>query len=254
VDLTVLGSGTVAPSPRRTAPAHWVQAGEVQLLIDCGAGATHRLARYVPEWWHLTHVALSHFHVDHWGELPHLLFALRWGIDPPRTAPLTILGPEGLRVRITHLAAAYGDWITDPGFPLSVEELTPHEPRALSDDVTLDCCRTPHTDRSLALSLQDGTDRLVYTGDTGPSEHLGRWAAGCDLLLCECSLPDDQGVEIHLTPRQVGALARAVEPGQVVLTHFYPPVEGTGPARVVREQFDGIVVEAADGDRFTTGR
>jgi ribonuclease BN (tRNA processing enzyme) len=94
---------------------------------------------------------------------------------------------------------------------------------------------------------------LVYTGDTGPSGELAAWAKGCDLLLAECSLPEPLGVDIHLTPEQAGDLAREAAAGRLVLTHFYPPVETSDPARKAGERFKGSVVAARDGDRFTIG-
>ena len=68
MELVVLGSGTVAPSPQRTAPAHWVTTGDVRLLLDCGAGVLHRAAQFGVPWPTVTHIALTHFHPDHWGE------------------------------------------------------------------------------------------------------------------------------------------------------------------------------------------
>ncbi len=125
MELTVIGSGTVAPSADRTAPAHWVSAGPVRLLLDCGAGTLHRAATFGIPWETVTHVAVTHFHPDHWGELPMLLFALRWGTEPRREAPLHLLGPVGLRDRLEHLAAAYGLWVTAPDVPLHLDEIRP---------------------------------------------------------------------------------------------------------------------------------
>ncbi|MBE0594212.1 MAG: ribonuclease Z, partial [Gemmatimonadales bacterium] len=116
--LTVLGSGTVAPTPDRAAAAHWIEAGDVRLLLDCGAGTLQRAASFGIPWERVTHVAITHFHVDHWGELPHFLFALRWGIEPARTAPLVLLGPRGLRARLTLAAGAFEDWLVRPEYPL----------------------------------------------------------------------------------------------------------------------------------------
>ena len=101
--------------------------------------------------------------------------------------------------------------------------------------------------------MRDAHARLVYTGDTGPSDALARWARGCDLLLAECSLPDTQAIGIHLTPSQAGALAGAAAARRLVLTHFYPAIEGTDPASVAARAFGGEVLAANDGDRFTIG-
>jgi len=248
--LTVLGSGTVAPSASRTAPGHWVEAGAQRLLLDCGAGVLHRAAEHGIPWHTVTHLAITHFHADHWGELPHVLFALRWGIEPPRATPLVLLGPAGLGERLEHLSRAFGDWVLAPGFPLEVIELGPEGTRALDATTTLEWTRTPHTDESLAFGVRHGGHRLVYTGDTGPSSQLADWARACDLLLAECSLPEERAMAIHLTPSQAGALARDAGAKSLVLTHFYPPVEAVQPARRAAEAFAGPVTAARDGDRF----
>lgn len=253
MELTVLGSGTVAPSVGRTAPAHWVSAGSVRLLLDCGAGVLHRAAQFGVDWPGVTHVALTHFHPDHWGELPMLLFALKWGTLPPRSAPLQLLGPVGLKTRLTVLAGALGDWVLDSGYPLDVREIEPGGQAVLGDGIALEACKTPHTEESLAYAVRGRQARLVYTGDTGRSDALARWARDCDLLLAECSLPDGQGIAIHLTPSEAGALARAAQAHRLVLTHFYPAIEGTDPASVAARAFGGEVIAARDGDRFTIG-
>jgi ribonuclease BN (tRNA processing enzyme) len=90
----------------------------------------------------------------------------------------------------------------------------------------------------------------VYTGDTGPSDALGDWARGCDLLVAECSLPDAMALDIHLTPRQAGALAARAGAKQLVLTHLYPPVEAVDIVAVVAECYRGPVTIAWDGARF----
>ncbi len=253
MELVVIGSGTVAPSAQRTAPAHWLTAGEVRLLLDCGAGMLHRAARHQVPWADVTHVAVTHFHPDHWGELPMLLFALRWGTLPARSALLRVIGPVGFRTRMTVLAGALGDWVLEPGYPLELVEIAPGESLELAGEVHLEACKTPHTDESLAYAVRDGQARLVYTGDTGPSSDLARWAKPCDLLLAECSLPETQAIAIHLNPTQAGTLGRAAGARRLVLTHFYPAVEGTDPASVAARAFGGEVVTANDGDRFTIG-
>lgn len=251
--LTALGTGTVAPSARRAAPAWWLEAGAVRLLMDVGAGTLLRAAAHEVRWPAVTHIALTHFHVDHWGELPHILFALKHGTEPARSAPLDLLGPAGLATRMAALAEGFGPWVTgeDLGYDLRIREIAPDASVALAEDVTLETCATPHTDESLALAVRHGGARVVYTGDTGPSDRLAAWARGCDLLIAECSLPAERAIPLHLTPERAGALARAAGARRLVLTHFYPPVEAVEPARLAAAVFDGDVVAAADGDVFT---
>jgi ribonuclease BN (tRNA processing enzyme) len=254
IELVVLGSGTVAPSAERTAAAYWVETGPVRLLLDCGAGTMHRLAKFGLPWPALTHVALTHFHLDHWGELPMLFFAMRHGTLPPRKKPLTLIGPRGLMTRLTLLAGAYGDWVLDAGFELRVTEVPVGEDYDLAQGITLESCQTPHTAESRAYAVRTAGERLVYTGDTGMSEKLGGWARPCDLIVAECSLPDGQGLDIHLTPRQAGTLAGLARARRLVLSHFYPQIEGTDPAAAARTVFDGDVHAARDGNRFVIGK
>jgi ribonuclease BN (tRNA processing enzyme) len=89
--------------------------------------------------------------------------------------------------------------------------------------------------------------RVVYTGDTGFDESLGEWAAGADVLLCECSLPAHMAIPTHLTPEQCGELARIAGPGVLALTHLYPPLEEVDVPAIVGARFPGTTVVAHDG-------
>lgn len=255
MDLVTVGTGTVAPSAHRTCACHWVASGDLRILLDCGAGSLHRLAEFGLPWHQITHVVLSHFHPDHWGELPMLVYALKYTTPPPRTEPLVILGPPGVVQLLRVLAEGYGAWLLDPGFPIGILDVRDGEPFPLSADVSLETFPVPHTTESVALSLVAPEGRLVYTGDTGPSGELARWATGCDLLLAECSLPESMALDIHLTPERAGDLARDAQAKRLVLTHFYPPVETSDPtaAALAGTRFAGPVTAARDGDRFTIG-
>jgi ribonuclease BN (tRNA processing enzyme) len=245
--LTTVGTGTAAPHPSRVGAAHLVHADRVVLLLDCGAGATHRMAALGLDWSHITHVAVTHFHPDHVADLVMLIMGWRWGQLPARSAPVTVYGPVGTGAFLERLAAVYGAWLLAPGFPLTVRELTTQDVITLPDGVELSMLPVPHTTESVAYSVVHGRTRLVYTGDTGYDDALGDWAAGCDLLLAECSLPDALAIREHLTPRQVGALAARANAQRLVLTHFYPPVETIDIVAEVAERYAGPVVLATDG-------
>ncbi len=253
MDLVTVGTGTVAPSAHRTCACHWVARGDLRLLLDCGAGALHRLAEFGLPWHQVSHVVLSHFHPDHWGELPMLVYALKYTTVPPRSEPLVILGPPGVVQLLRTLAEGYGPWLLDPGFPIGILDVRDGEPFPLNADVSLETFPVPHTTESVALAVVAPEGRLVYTGDTGPSGELARWATGCDLLLAECSLPEAMAMDIHLTPERAGELARDAQAKRLVLTHFYPPVETTDPAALAGTRFSGSIAAARDGDRFTIG-
>jgi ribonuclease BN (tRNA processing enzyme) len=241
-----LGTGTVAFSPARSCSGYYVEAGDVRLLLDCGSGVTRRLSELGIAWQEITHVALTHFHLDHHADLPTLLFAFRYGMLPARSAPLQVIGPVGTVSLVARLAAAYGDWLAAPGFPQTVHEL---EPGAYHDlgGVGLTAFKVPHTAESVAYSITRGGRRVVYTGDTGVSPELGVWAKDCDLLVAECSLPESMAIPEHLTPEQAGELGRAAQPRMLALTHFYPPVEQVDIIAAVRRSYSGPLTLAHDG-------
>jgi ribonuclease BN (tRNA processing enzyme) len=253
MELVTVGTGTVAPSATRTAACHWVGRGTRHALLDCGPGALHRMVSFGVPWQDVTHVILSHFHPDHYAELPMLVYALKHASPAPRREPLLILGPPGVVRLVKALAEGFGGWLLDPGFPIGILDVRDGEPFPLDGELSLETFPVPHTPESVALSLSAPEGRLVYTGDTGPSAELARWATGCDLLLAECSLPEAAAVDIHLTPERAGDLAQTARARRLVLTHFYPPVETTDAARAAATRFDGPVTAARDGDRFTIG-
>jgi ribonuclease BN (tRNA processing enzyme) len=247
VRVTTLGTGTIALAPGRARAGLLVEAGAVRLLLDCGSGVTQRLADQGVDWMGLTHVALTHFHADHFGDLPTLVFAWKYGALPGRAAPLTVFGPAGTALLLERLAAAYGAWFRDPGFGLHVHEIVAGDGVDLPDGVRLSTRKVPHTEESVAYSVAYGRRRVVYTGDTGYDPTLAEWAEGCDLLVCECSLPQAMAVPIHLTPEECGAIAAATRPGHLALTHFYPPVEQVDVRGIVAGQYAGPITLAHDG-------
>ena len=250
VRFTTLGTGTISLPPTRSCAGHLLEAGGLKLLLDCGSGVTRRLAERGLPWQTITHVAITHFHIDHHGDLPSLVFAWKYGFLPSRTLPVEIIGPPGTASLVERLAAAYGDWLRAPGFPLTIREIESGQALELPDGVRLGCCKVPHTPESVAYSMERGGRRIVYTGDTGPSDALATWAHGCDLLVCECSLPAEMQILEHLTPEQCGDLAAAAAPKHLALTHFYPPVEQVDIRALVGARYTGPVTLAHDGWYF----
>ena len=87
--LTTIGTGTAAPSRGRVQSGYLVDAGDVQLLMDCGSGITTRMADLGLPWQRITHLAITHFHADHVVDVPlfdgqlrlflrHLSMLLQW--------------------------------------------------------------------------------------------------------------------------------------------------------------------------------
>lgn len=259
--LTVLGSGTLLPDDRHRSAAHLVEppapdAGDGwRLLLDCGYGTVHGFARHGVHWAGITHVALTHFHPDHAADLVPLLFATRNGLRPRRTRRLTLLGPPGLGVFLDAQAAAFGEFVRDPGFPLAVVEVALDGSwEAEEAGFGLRTCPTHHTDRSVAYRVETAEGSVGYTGDTGADPRLAGFFAGVDVLVAECSLVDPPAMDTHLSPRRVAELARGSGVDLLVLTHVYPELERARLPDLVRAAgYGGRVVVPEDGVRIEVG-
>ncbi|HUF75677.1 MAG TPA: ribonuclease Z [Longimicrobiales bacterium] len=252
--VTILGAGTLMPDAGRTSAAHHLRVGGASLLLDCGAGTVHGFARHGVAWRDLTHVAITHYHNDHIGDLPAMLFALKHGVGGQRAEPLTMIGPRGFQTRLERLASAFGDHVLDPGFPVRVIEVDPGRAYEAPDDsLRIECLRTPHTDESLAYRVEGTWGTLGYTGDTGPSDEVASFLAGCDALIAECTLPDARAVDTHLTPRSLAELAGLARPALLIVVHVTPYHTPADAVRRVSERYEGRVVAAADGLRVRLG-
>jgi ribonuclease BN (tRNA processing enzyme) len=151
------------------------------------------------------------------------------------------------------MISAFGERLLQPPPAITVVELGFGEDWYLSEGVVLSTRKVPHTDESVAYSVTGDGRRVVVTGDTGFDAELGAWARGCDVLLCECSLPEALALPTHLTPRQCGMLAAIARPSLLALTHFYPPVESESITAQVAESFAGSVELCEDGWSITMG-
>ncbi len=249
-ELIVVGCGTVVPEADRAASAFFVSMGDARILIDCGPGALQAMVRTGVPWPALSDLALTHFHGDHVGALAGLFFALRHGLPAPRRAPLDVWGPRGTRRLFEGLSAALGEYLLDPGFEVRIHELAPDETAEAETGFVLRAHKTPHTEESLAYRIE-GTAAVGLTGDTGPSETLGPFMRTVDVLVCECSLGDDEVGENHLSPSRVAEIASRACPGTLVLTHIYPHLRlREDPAAAVRAAgYEGRVVVAREGLR-----
>jgi ribonuclease BN (tRNA processing enzyme) len=226
--LVTVGTGTVVPDAERASACHWIEHDEARLLVDCGAGALQGLARAGLAWADLGHLVISHFHADHIGEIPSLIFALRHALEVPRRAPLGVWGPAGTARLFAAWAEALGSWLVEPGFDLAVHELLPGE-----------------------VAEIDGFEVLGYTGDTGPSEGLGEFFRGVDLLLAECSLPDDLVADNHLSPTRLASLATEAAARRLAITHVYPQLRRLDVPGLIRGAgYSGEIIVVSDGSEL----
>jgi ribonuclease BN (tRNA processing enzyme) len=271
IRIVVLGAGSALPTLTHSAAGYWVTVDETSFLVDPGPGALIRLVRaeYGPDSLDaIDRVLFTHLHVDHCADLVPLLFALHSPL-PESTRPLDLFGPRGLAAYLGKLKDIYGTWldparrelrlteiragdglkgpgagegrwrVVGPGNPATVTTFTASHPQAR------------FTEECLGLGFEDRDgNRLVYSGDTGPCAGLEEASRGADLLVVECSTPDELATEGHMTPGRVADLCAAAAPRRVVLTHQYPPAAALDLPSLIARRFTGPVVAATDGMVF----
>lgn len=249
MNLIILGAGTGIPLAHLASPALVMTSAGETVLFDMGPGTLRQLARIGIGHERIGRIFFTHFHPDHTADLIHFLFATR---DPrvlEKRRPFTILAPRGFKAFLEGMESAYGAWIRIPGEIMRVEELDAcKKGRIACPGFEVLTLPVPHTSQSLAFrvgSLSSGRS-FVYTGDTGFAPELAEFAKNCDLLLTECSFPDGQEVEGHLTPSQAGRMATLAGARKLVLIHFYPEVLATDIVSQCRTTFEGELVLGRD--------
>lgn len=245
--LTVLGSGTVIPNGERNSSGYFVELPDAGVMMDCGAGTVHALARYELPWERMTHLFVSHFHVDHVGELAALFYALRYGIKKDRSHPFTIVGPRGLDRVMDGLKLAFGSKVFNTKFPLSLRMVDSGEQIELGGDSTLSVIKTPHTAESLAVRIESRGKVLCYTGDTAYDDELARFFRGADVLISECSLREAREGVPHLSINEVAQVASRAGASNLIATHFYFDVDEAALKSELNASYAGEVFIASDG-------
>jgi ribonuclease BN (tRNA processing enzyme) len=253
MELTVLGSGTAVPHPRRTSAGFWLQTAGGSLLLDVSASALHRMAQEKLDWANVDSIWISHFHLDHCGGLGPFLFATRGGPEAKRRKkPLKIFGAPGLRRIIEILDSANNNRLLEQPFSIEIIEIEPLERFSILDNVEAVAHSTPHTPESHALHLRHEDTTFVYTADTGFDETLATFARRVDLFLIECSFVKNKTVERHLELAEAIHLIRRAEPKRAMLTHFYAEWDEVNFKEEIGRSSPGCeVIEAVDGLRIS---
>ena len=245
--LVILGSGTPNPNPERGGSAYAVIVDNTPYLVDFGPGAVRSFAALMPAWGggmkemdvtKIEHAFLTHIHSDHTTGLSDLLLT-PWIMG--RENKLNLYGPKGLEKMAESLLDAYADDIdyrvngTQPsngtGYQFNFTELA--DGVVFQDrNLKVEAFKVNHGDFEDAYGFRfTSKDKvIVFSGDTGPSKSLERYAKDADILVHEVYsnagfLKKTKDWQIyhrghHTSTYEVGEIASRAKPKLLVLSHI----------------------------------
>jgi len=190
--LTVVGCSPAWPNPGGAQSGYLLEADGRRLLLDCGPGVLARL-RERWAWPEMDAIAVTHWHLDHWGDLVPWVWGQMLGPGQETKKPQLWIPPGG-----SEMLEAIGSRLGRPDMfarTFDMHEYADGEPfETAGFEVTP--VRVLHYEM-LAFGFRasaNGTT-LAYSGDSGPSDALPRLAENADLFVCEATLlqPNPEG-------------------------------------------------------------
>jgi ribonuclease BN (tRNA processing enzyme) len=215
--LTVVGCSPAWPNPGGAQSGYLVE-GPGRLLLDCGPGVLARLRADSP-WPRIDAIAITHFHLDHCGDLVPWVWGTMAGPGAGLEQPELYVPPGG-KHHLAVLAEQLG------GFPDMFEQtfaVFEYEHGVAAQIAGFDVLplRMKHYRMdSYGFRVSNGDTVLAYSGDAAPSDDLVELARASDLFLCEATLDGGEGEPRgHLTAAEAHAAYAASGARRLVVTH-----------------------------------
>src|SRR5580692_2775041 len=126
--VTILGNNSALPAFDRHPSAQIITMDEHLFLVDCGEGTQSQMTKYKIRRSKIQHIFISHLHGDHYFGLIGLITSMSLN---QRTAPLNIIGPEGLK-DIIHTMLKYSG--TSLGYELVFHPFEPENGKVILEN------------------------------------------------------------------------------------------------------------------------
>ena len=272
--VQVLGSGGPELQDKRASTSYLIwDHGTARVIVDAGGGSALRFGESGAQMSQVDVVLFSHFHIDHSGDFPALVFS-SWFED--RKRPLPVYGPPGndfmpSTTEFVHdlFSEPHGAWryLSDLVKPSAEGSYTlePHDVVAGSkpvlvfrnSDLVVYAVRVIHgAFPSLAWRVEIGGKRIVFSGDTnGEGDGLTQLAMDSDLFVAHNAVPEGAtGVErrLHMPPSVIGMIAGNARVKRLVLSHRMLRTLGreNETQAEIKRHFSGPIEFANDLDCF----
>jgi len=185
VRLVVIGSSPAWPNARSAHSGYVVESEGRRLLLDCGPGVLGRL-REREVWPTVEAIAITHFHLDHWGDLVPWVWGSFYRRGQGDERP-ELWVYRGGRAFLEELGARLGfPDMFERTFELS--EYVPDAPFSIGKLVVTPTRVQHYKLETYAFRVQSNGAVLTYSGDSAPSDELVEAARGADLFVCEATL------------------------------------------------------------------
>jgi ribonuclease BN (tRNA processing enzyme) len=244
MELIVLGSGVGVPTSKRSAPGLCVRVQNQPILFDSGSGTTYQLPKAGIDYHQIDYVFYTHVaHPDHINDLSAIIFANKYD-HPKRENDLNITGPKGIRRFYENLEELFPT-LKDPPFPVNIREVEIDQIKI--NGVLIESKPLCHQGvECVGYRLEFQGKSIVYSGDTDYCNSLVALARESDLLIVECSFPDEFKVDGHLTPSFAGRVAKESGAKKLVLTHLYPICDQYDIRSQAQRIYQGEIIVAED--------
>ena len=247
-----LGTSGAVASETRDNTSLVVEADDVALLLDCGGSAVHRLRRLGVDPLALTHVVVTHLHVDHSYGLPSLV---RQSALLGRRAPLTVVcRPEHVDALRT-LLTVFRLWERADIFPVTLApiDLAAGARAITTGALTVRTAPNEHGPMpNFAVRVEAAAGALVYSSDTRPCEAVAALARGAEVLVHEATFAERDRApgrgETHSSAADAGRVAAQAGVRRLILTHVGADYHADVAALVdeARRHFAGVVEMAEE--------
>lgn len=285
--ITILGSGTPAPSLKRACSGYMIEVGDDLIVMDHGPDAHRRLLESGKRATDVTHAFFTHLHYDHFLDYGRLVLQ-RWDMGAGKIGELDVYGPPPL-ARITDqlfgddgiygpdLAARVGHRLSLDIYELRGGALPRQKPKPNVTEVApgsvvdggawrVTVGEASHVQPYLqchAYRLESAAGAMCYTGDSGGvSEAVVETAKDCDVLIhmahyesgTEPSPEYRAGCGGHMDVAEVAARAGVKT---LVMSHVLEHIDRPGTReRLINEAsqvFKGEIIWAEDLMQITVG-